>query len=116
YNKASGLRTMVVSGVRVSESERRKINITSECQTVDSINWVSPLMNWDEDDKEEFLEENNVELSPVSRCTGHSYECLCGAFARKGELAHLKEFYPGTAKVIEELQNILYQIGFTWGW
>lgn len=111
-------RAMIMSGVRLSESERRKINIDTAIYSDDKtkLRWVSPLINWTDDDKAEYLEHKRIELSPVSKCMGMSCECLCGSYAKKGELAKLQTHYPATAKGIIDLQNILFDLGFTWGW
>lgn len=111
-------KAVFITGVRISESERRKINVTSEIQfdPKQKIKWCNPIMNWDDDDKEEYLENKGIKQSPVSELIGFSGECLCGAYAKKGELDRIQTFFPDTAKEIIDLQNILFDIGFTWGW
>lgn len=109
--------TIVVSGVRVSESQKRKINVSKPFQVIDGIRWVSPIMNWDEDDKDEFLEDRKIEKSPVSKSFGMSGECLCGAYSVKGEKEKLKECgFTRACAAIENLEKTLFDIGFTWGW
>lgn len=109
--------TIVLSGVRVAESEKRKINIKQEIQIVDKIKWVAPIMNWDSDDKTEFLEERNIELSHVSKSLGMSGECLCGAYAMPGEKEKLRSCgFLNEVKQIETLEKITQALGFTWGW
>lgn len=109
--------TIIVSGVRVSESQRRKINVSKPFQVIDGIRWVSPIMNWDEDDKDEFLEDRQIDKSPVSKCFGMSGECLCGAYAIPGEKQKLKGCgFVRACNQITELERILSEIGFTWGW
>jgi 3'-phosphoadenosine 5'-phosphosulfate sulfotransferase (PAPS reductase)/FAD synthetase len=108
---------LVVSGVRISESEKRKINVSKPIQVIDGIKWASPMMNWDEDDKDEYLEDRKIDKSPVSKCFGMSGECLCGAYASKGEKHKLKDCgFNKEAEDIERLENLLFSIGFTWGW
>jgi 3'-phosphoadenosine 5'-phosphosulfate sulfotransferase (PAPS reductase)/FAD synthetase len=109
-------KTIIVTGVRLTESERRKINITSEIQKKDGQVWVAPIMNWDDDDKDEYMETREIERSPVSQNLGMSFECGCGAYAVKGELEKIRYFYPNFARVIDGLQDTLFRIGFTWGW
>lgn len=108
---------IVISGVRVSESQRRKINVSKPIQVIDGIKWVSPMMNWDEDDKDEFLDDRKIEKSPVSKCFGMSGECMCGAYNVKGEKQKLKDCgYLSTYNQIVELEKVLFELGFTWGW
>lgn len=117
-NDAFDKDAMFITGVRISESERRKINISSEVQyhPKQGIKWCNPIMNWDDDDKEEFLDINGIERSPVSELIGFSGECLCGAYAKPKELEKIKMYFPETAEEIESLEKTLKQIGFTWGW
>lgn len=117
-NNQFNKQAIICTGVRISESERRKINITDEIQYVPKtgLKWVSPIINWDSDDKDEFLDSRNIEKSPVSSKIGMSGECLCGAYAKKGELQKIAENFPETAAVINDLENLLAYIGFTWGW
>lgn len=116
-NKSFDEDTIVLSGVRVSESGKRKINIKNEMQVVDKIRWVSPIMNWDADDKEEYLEARGIELSHVSKSLGMSGECLCGAYAMPGEKEKLRSCgFMNEVKQIETLERITQALGFTWGW
>lgn len=109
--------TIFISGVRVSESEKRKINVSSPIQVIDKIRWVSPMMNWDDDDKDEFLESNGIEKSPVSKCFGMSGECACGAYSEKGEKQKIKDCgFNRLYEQITEIETTLFKIGFTWGW
>lgn len=109
---------MFVTGVRVSESERRKINVTAEVQFYpkQKIKWCNPIINWDNDDKEEFLTARGIKPSPVSEKIGFSGECLCGAYAKKGEFDRIKEHFPETAKEIKDIEDVLFWVGYTWGW
>lgn len=111
-------KTIVLTGVRISESERRKINISADIQKKDGdkIVWVSPIINWDDDDKDEYLDTRKIERSPVSQRLGMSYECGCGAYAKPGEKKMVSECYPAFGKLIDALQETLFAIGFTWGW
>lgn len=107
---------LIITGVRRSESSRRKINIKEAVQKDGRKYWVSPIMNWENEDKEEFLETRNVPTNPVSKCMGMSGECLCGAYAQKGELEKVKEVEPETYQYIKDLEKKVFAKGFTWGW
>lgn len=106
----------IITGVRKSESGRRKINIKSAIQKDGRKYWISPIMNWDDDDKEEFLQTRLVPTNPVSKCMGMSGECLCGAYAQKGELKKVREVEPETYQYIKDLEKRVKAKGFTWGW
>ena len=107
---------MIVTGVRTNESGRRKINATKYIDRRGRQLWVSPILHWGDDDKDEFLDIVNADTNPVSKCLGMSGECLCGAFAKKGELKRIKQHYPKAAEQIEELERMVFEKGFSWGW
>ena len=45
-----------------------------------------------------------------------SGECLCGAYAKSGELAQIKFFFPSTGERLENLQRRVIANGFPWRW
>jgi hypothetical protein len=45
-----------------------------------------------------------------------SGECLCGAFAKPGELKEIETWFPETGKRIRELERKVAAAGFPWGW
>jgi len=45
-----------------------------------------------------------------------SGECLCGAFAKAGELAEIRLVAPEVADYLEDLQSRVKANGFPWGW
>lgn len=100
----------LVTGVRKSES-RRRMGTVEETQKRGRTIWVAPITNWTEAHMLEYRATFSVPESPVSRVLGMSGECLCGAFAKPGELAVLKRHFPEAAERIERLQE-----GKPWGW
>ncbi len=60
----------------------------------------------------EFL---SLRRSPVVDLIHKSGECLCGAFASKGELAELALWFPAVAAELRELEAEV-QPRFGWGW
>lgn len=110
-------RVMFVSGVRINESKRRSRTVRKELlQITPSELWAAPIREWSKDDLRECREYAGLKQNPVSFDIHKSGECLCGAFAKKGELAELKFFYPEAAARIEKLQERVKAAGFSWGW
>jgi 3'-phosphoadenosine 5'-phosphosulfate sulfotransferase (PAPS reductase)/FAD synthetase len=107
---------VIITGVRKAESNRRKFNIHSAAEKRGRQIWINPILNWDDDDIEAYISRRQIELNEVSNNIGMSGDCLCGAYAKKGELEVLKKFYPSVAAQIESISERVKEKGFTWGW
>jgi len=112
-------RVVFLAGRRRAESARRADIPLYERE--DSVVWVSPLALWTKPDLVTYrLMAGDVPVNPVSEALGMSGECLCGSFAKPGELDLLRETYPETAREIEALQDEVRAAGIegpkaTWG-
>lgn len=92
------------TGVRYAESTRRK-KTTDDIMKEGSIVWVAPIAHWSNKNMVEFRKKYNIPVNEVSSNLHMSGECLCGAFAKKGELEQIRFFYPETAAYIDSLQE-----------
>lgn len=97
-------RIALVTGVRLSESVRRMGHVEpiqrDGCQL-----WVAPILHWSDDDKLEYMALHGIPRNPVVDTICMSGECLCGAFAKKEELAELEHHYPAVAAEIRSLER-----------
>ena len=103
---------ILVSGVRFQESERRmgyKEPITKDGSKI----WVNIINDWSKSDCNRYIENNKIPRSPVVDKIHKSGECLCGAYAKPGEFAELKFWYPAVAARIEAMRP---EGGKCWGW
>lgn len=113
-------RVLFIAGRRRQESERRKDIPLHERDC--SIVWASPFANWSAQDLNDYREVFGVQRSPVSTELHMSGECLCGAFAKKGELDEIKFWRPRTWKRIRDLEERVVEAGNAppercqWGW
>jgi len=57
-----------------------------------------------------------LQQNPVSEILGMSGECLCGAYAHKGELDLIKMVCPETHKRIIMLEKKVREAGHDWRW
>jgi len=78
--------------------------------------WCAVIHDWSKNDCNEYIEEQDLPQNPVVLNINKSGECLCGAFARKGELDQLLDHYPEVAEEIEKLEEEVRAAGFPWGW
>lgn len=119
---ADGRRERVVflSGIRRAESDRRANHpvVSREGAVV----WCAPLIDWSNDDMKEYRATFEVPRNEVSDLIHMSGECLCGAFAKAGELDEIEFFFPHVAAAIRGLEVKVANGGLVpeerckWGW
>lgn len=107
-----------IAGRRRAESERRQDVPLYESDG--SVIWVSPLAMWTKLDLNTYREIHNVPRNEVSDLLHMSGECLCGAFAKRGELDAIGEWFPEVRAEIEQLERDVAAAGHerpfcTWG-
>lgn len=108
-------RIMLISGCRKEESSRRMGTskpVTKEGAQV----WVNPFTDWTGAECAAYMREQALPENPVKKYLCMSGECLCGAFAKKGELQMIRDFYPEAAAEIDRIQARVFEAGHTWGW
>lgn len=109
-------KVLIATGIRQDESQRRMGYGGREVNFIGSQMWVNPLYwrpkSWFMD----YIRDNNLPRSPVSEMLGMSGECLCGAFAHKGEKALIRIVCPDTADRLDRLEVAVRAAGHDWGW
>ena len=103
---------MLLSGVRQSESDRR-MGYDHPVDVDGAKVWVNPCFYWSKEDCELYMKTHILPMNDVVRRLCMSGECLCGAFAKPGELEILRAEYPTTAEHIEAIED---EIDFPWRW
>ena len=108
-------RVMCVTGVRREESTRRM-------GTVQTINregarvWVAPLVDWSDMTKNEYMSRHSLPRNEVVDLLHMSGECLCGAFAKPGELDEIAYWFPEVFHEITELEAAAATAGVPCRW
>lgn len=114
------IRVLYVSGQRSQESVRRmghmanNPNHSVEPRRV----WCSPIHDWTKQDTSELIAYVKAKRNLVVDLIHKSGECLCGAFAKKGELAELA-MWPQTRPAYDRIVAVEAKVranGFPWGW
>lgn len=113
-----------IAGRRRSESERRSMPGQVPLFERDgSVIWVSPLAEWTKLDLNTYrLMKGDVPRNEVSDLIHMSGECLCGAFAAKGEREEIAQWFPLPIAAIRALEVELAERTDipderkTWGW
>jgi 3'-phosphoadenosine 5'-phosphosulfate sulfotransferase (PAPS reductase)/FAD synthetase len=119
--KAGRSRLAVVAlatGIRRLESVRRMGRVVP-LQKEGSRLWAAPLHAWSGIDVREYMALHRLPSNPVVDLLHMSGECLCGSFARPGELAEISLWYPRAAARIFELERRVLEAGSPprpWGW
>jgi len=113
-------RVVYLAGRRRDESKRRT-NVP-EVQRDGSVLWVSPLVDWTRADLNAYRRRFTVPRNTVADLLHMSGECLCGAFAHRGELAEIGYWFPEVRAHIESLEADVRATGkhpekrCAWGW
>lgn len=94
-------RIMLISGCRSIESTRRMGNV-EEVQVDGRRIWTAPIHDWTKYDTSLCLEYANQPRNEVVDLIHKSGECLCGAFAKPGELEELK-LWPQTREAYDRI-------------
>jgi len=115
FMQESRRKALLVTGVRRQESARRMGHVQAEKVEGRRV-WLAPLLNWSKEDVLNHLEYAGLPRNPVVETLHLSGECLCGAYAHRGELDEICFWYPETGKRIKELEAIVQSEGFPWGW
>ncbi|MCX4765309.1 phosphoadenosine phosphosulfate reductase family protein [Streptomyces sp. NBC_01275] len=110
-----------LGGMRWAETHRRFRN-AEEVDREGALIWVSPIVHWTDAHMREYRARHRCTLPhehaehqmctpdalPLNEVTAHlhmSGECLCGAFAKPGELDEIEYFYPHATKPLRELER-----------
>jgi 3'-phosphoadenosine 5'-phosphosulfate sulfotransferase (PAPS reductase)/FAD synthetase len=120
-------RIVFLAGRRATESDRRaeraKAGEIKPIEVIESTVWVSPLHNWTALDLNAYRRRfPDCPRNPVADHLHMSGECLCGAFAKPGELDEIGFFYPEVKAKIEALEEKVAAAGNApperckWGW
>jgi 3'-phosphoadenosine 5'-phosphosulfate sulfotransferase (PAPS reductase)/FAD synthetase len=112
-------RVLFVAGRRRHESERRMHIPRMEREG--SVVWVSPLWDWSDAEMADYRGAHEIPVNQVTEHLHMSGECLCGSFAKGGELAEIDLFYPEVATEIRAIEAEVAAAGHPepvcrWGW
>lgn len=112
-------RVVFLAGRRREESKRRA-NVP-EFERKGSIVWCSPMVLWTKIDLNTYRQMVDLERNPVADLIHMSGECLCGAFAGKGELDEVGAWFPQVREHIADLARRALANGVPaeqcqWGW
>lgn len=111
-----GERVFLISGCRADESARRMANTQEFQQWEGQRYFVAPIWDFTKTNVLSYMRDNSIRPNPVSQLIHKSGECLCGAFAKSGELEELRTWFPKVAAEIEQIECDARDAGFPWGW
>lgn len=111
-----GDRVLLATGIRHDESVRRMRYAGQEVTRAGSQLWVSPIYWWSGMERDAYIKARGLPVNPISTLLGMSGECLCGAYAHKGEKSLVRIVDPATADRIDALEQEVSAAGFNWGW
>lgn len=108
------------TGVRKQESARRARGQQQEWEHAPKLGWTwrAVILEWSKADCNAYIETHGLRRNPVVDLLHMSGECLCGAFARPGEIDEIRGWYPETAARIATLEGRVAAAGHhgcVWG-
>lgn len=115
-------RVVLLSGVRMAESERRKMTGAAQGYWERRGNqvWVNPLLDWTNEQMRDYRAEHGLPVSDVTAMTHRSGECNCMAFTAQGErdfvISCYPEWYRDTIMPIEQEAQRLGLEHWKWAW
>ncbi len=109
-------RILLITGVRIEESVRRMGNV-EPIQRIGAQVWVSPLTSWTKLQCNQYIEVQDLPRNEVVDILHMSGECLCGAFAKPGELEWISKWFPEVGTYVQQLSEKVQREGkhATWG-
>lgn len=96
--KGKSSKLSFVTGIRHAESQRRAN--APEFSMKAGVRWISPLINWTQQDVLDYIETHNLNYEA-------SQDCLCGAFAHFGEREEIREHHSGQAAYWDYLERMV---------
>lgn len=109
-------KVLLASGIRHDESIIRMGYVGREINIIGGQLWANPIYWFTKADRDAYIAHHGLPRNPVSDEIGISGECLCGAYAQKGELELIRKVDAEVAARIDRLQAQCLERGFTWGW
>jgi 3'-phosphoadenosine 5'-phosphosulfate sulfotransferase (PAPS reductase)/FAD synthetase len=108
------------SGVRKQESSRRMRGQQTEWMHASKLGWTwrAVILDWSKADCNAYIAKHELTRNPVVDILHMSGECLCGAFARPGERAEIRAWFPETDLRISALESRVTaagMLGDVWG-
>jgi 3'-phosphoadenosine 5'-phosphosulfate sulfotransferase (PAPS reductase)/FAD synthetase len=116
YREKRGDKILIITGVRSAESTRRMGRVEPIAEDTRRRVWVAPIHDWSKADCNAFITDRGLARNEVVDHLHMSGECLCGSFARPGEMSLIEFFYPATAQAIHDLEHEVQDRGLPWVW
>lgn len=108
-------KVMLLTGICHDDSQRRSGYGGSEITMRGAQMWVNHLYWAGQSWTYHYLQSIGIPRNPVSMELGMSGECLCGAFAKQGELGMVRRICPKLADRLENLERRIHN-QHPWGW
>lgn len=101
-----GVPILLVAGGRQQESVRRMGTAEPHHRDRDRLRtWCNPIVTWSTEERNAYIDARGLPRNPVVGKLCMSGECLCGAFAKPGELVEVARHFPETAAQIRALEE-----------
>ena len=113
-----GVKIMLLNGARKDESANRQANlkVMRADPAAPGNLWVNIIHDWSQDDRDQFLEREQVCINPVAKALCRSGECMCGTMQTAAERVEAAAIYPEWGNWLDGLEaEARAKHGFGWG-
>ncbi len=112
------VKIMLLNGARKDESANRQahLQVMRADPAAPGNVWVNIIHDWSQEDRDKFLEKQNVCINPVATQLCRSGECMCGTMQTQGERLEAASIYPEWGTWLDDLESeVISRHGFGWG-
>lgn len=112
------IRVLLINGARAAESNNRRKNleIFRRDPAAPGNIWCSIIHGWSIQDRDGYLDSQNVPINPVARELCRSGECMCGTMQSREERIEASCLYPSWGNWLDQLEaEAKAAHGFGWG-
>ncbi len=110
-----GVRVMLITGARRSESENRRLNLRETRLDKGNL-WFNICHDWTAGERDQLLAAEQVAINPVAKALCRSGECMCGTMQSQAERVEAAAFDPQWGAWLDDLRSrAKRKFGFDWG-
>lgn len=110
---------MMLTGIRLDESDNRKYNFAAQTVKRDPAApnniFVNLIERWSKQDCKDLLSEVKAPRNPVAKALHRSGECMCGTMQDNEDRQLASILYPGWGKKLDTLEEKAVK-KHGWGW
>lgn len=111
-----GRTILLINGARTAESANRAKNLSQPIRADGNNVWVNICHDWNQEQRDEYLDRVSAPVNPVTQKLCRSGECLCGTQQSKATREEVSFYFPEWGLWLDELERpVKAKFGYGWG-